>query len=102
MIGAPLRTGHDFRYAGAKHAAPKAREKTREMDVVFKEHGWDGEQDKLNPWRFLLLLVGVGLVAGFILWAHGAGYIKHVENVPPPVTAPTDMSGEAGPAAPPH
>jgi hypothetical protein len=69
--------------------------------VVFKEHGWDGEQDKLNPLRFVLLLLGIGAVAGFILWAHGAGYIKHVENVPPPVTAPTDTGGEAGPAAPP-
>jgi hypothetical protein len=69
--------------------------------VVFKEHGWDGEQDKLNPLRFLLLLIGIGAVAAFLLWAHGAGYIKQVENVPPPVTAPTDKSGEAGPAAPP-
>jgi hypothetical protein len=69
--------------------------------VVGKRHGWDGEQDKLNPWRFALLLIGIGAAIVLIWWANKAGYIKHVESVPPPITAPAETSGPAGPAAPP-
>jgi hypothetical protein len=42
---------------------------------------------------FLLALVG-GIVA-LIWWAYEAGHIKHVEDVPPPITAPTASSAPA-------
>jgi hypothetical protein len=67
--------------------------------VAGKHHGWDGEQDRLNPLRFVLLLIGIGATIGLIWWANKAGYIKHVESVPPPVTAPTDQAATPGPAA---
>ena len=64
--------------------------------MAGKRHGWDGEQDRLNPFRFLLLLIGIGGVIAVIWWANEAGYIKHVDDVPPPVTA----RGSAPPPVP--
>jgi hypothetical protein len=68
--------------------------------VVGKRHGWDGEPDRLNPVRFVLLLIGIGAAIVLIWWANKAGYIKHVESVPPPITAPIDST--APPTAPPE
>jgi cytoskeletal protein RodZ len=60
--------------------------------VVGKRQSWDGEPDRLNPLRFLLLLVFVGGIVALIWWAYATGHIKHVETVPPPVTAPTSST----------
>ena len=54
--------------------------------MVGNRHSWDGEPDRLNPLRFLLLLFVGGIVA-VIWWAYTTGHIKHVETVPPPSTA---------------
>jgi hypothetical protein len=40
----------------------------------------------------LLLLGAVGGIVALIWWAYAAGHIKHVEDVPPPITAPTASS----------
>jgi hypothetical protein len=58
--------------------------------VVGKRQNWDGESDRINPLRFALVFVG-GIVA-LIWWAYATGHIKHVETVPPPVTAPTSST----------
>lgn len=55
---------------------------------------WDGEADRLNPLRFGLLLIGVGAIIVLIWWAYAAGHIKHVEAVPPPITAPTASTAQ--------
>ncbi len=68
--------------------------------MVTKRHGWDGEPDRLNPLRFVLLLMCLGGAIVLIWWANRAGYIKHVENVPPPITAPTEATAPALPSAP--
>jgi hypothetical protein len=52
-------------------------------DSVF---GW------LNPLRFVLLIAFVGGIVALIWWAYATGHIKHVETVPPPVTAPTSST----------
>lgn len=49
---------------------------------------WDGEQDKLNPSRFVMLLLAIAVVIGLIWCAHATGHIKQVESVPPPPTVP--------------
>jgi hypothetical protein len=59
-----------------------------EGGVVGNRHSWDGEPDRLNPLRFLLLLLFVGGIVAVIWWAYTTGHIKHVETVPPPITAP--------------
>lgn len=56
--------------------------------MIGKEKKWDGEQDKLNPSRFVMLLLAVGAIVGLIWWAQATGHIKHVESVPPPPTVP--------------
>jgi hypothetical protein len=56
--------------------------------MVGRRQDWDGEPDKLNPLRFGLLLLFVGAIVGLIWWAYATGHIKHVESVPPPITAP--------------
>ena len=56
--------------------------------MVDNRHSWDGEPDRLNPLRFLLLLLFVGGIVAVIWWAYTTGHIKHVETVPPPITAP--------------
>lgn len=70
--------------------APRRVEK-REVSVAGR-HDWVGEADRLNPLRFLLLMAVVGGMVALIWWAYAAGHIKHVENVPPPVTAPTSST----------
>jgi hypothetical protein len=55
---------------------------------------WDGEADRLNPLRFGLLLLFVGGFIALIWWAYAAGHIKHVEAVPPPITAPTASTAQ--------
>jgi hypothetical protein len=50
---------------------------------------WDGEQDRLDPRRFLLLIIGVAGLVLLIWWAYATGHIKSVESVPPPPTAPS-------------
>lgn len=60
--------------------------------MAGRRHGWDGEADRLNPLRFVLLLGFVGGIVVLIWWAYAAGHIKHVESVPPPITAPTASS----------
>lgn len=57
---------------------------------------WDGEPDHLNPLRFLLLLFFVGGIVLLIWWTYATGHIKHVDSVPPPITAPTQHSPAAG------
>jgi hypothetical protein len=70
--------------------APAARRGlTREVDVADTRRGWDGEPDRLSPLRFLLLVAFVGGLVVLIWWAYATGHIKHVESVPPPITAPT-------------
>jgi hypothetical protein len=49
---------------------------------------WDGEQDRLDPRRFLLLILGVAGLVLLIWWAYATGHIKQVDSVPPPPTAP--------------
>ena len=61
--------------------------------MVGKRQSWDGEPDRLNPLRFVLLLAFVGGIVALVWWAYATGHIN-VETVPPPVTAPTS------PAAP--
>jgi hypothetical protein len=63
-----------------------------EGGVVGKRQNWDGEQDRLNPARFVLLIAFVGGIVALIWWAYATGHIKHVETVPPPVTAPTSST----------
>jgi len=60
--------------------------------VVGKRQNWDGEPDRLNPLRFVLLIAFVGGIVALIWWAYATGHIKHVETVPPPVTAPTSST----------
>jgi len=60
--------------------------------VAGRRQSWDGEADRLNPLRFLLLLGFVGGIVVLIWWAYAAGHIKHVEDVPPPITGPTASS----------
>ena len=60
--------------------------------MVGKRQNWDGEPDRLNPLRFALLLAFVGGIVVLIWWAYATGHIKHVETVPPPVTAPTSST----------
>jgi hypothetical protein len=93
-----LRAETRFGYALCRQDGGGTR--AREVEVTGKRHGWDGEQDRLNPLRFVLLLLAVGAAVAFIWWASSAGYIKHVEKVPPPITAPSDT--EADSAAPPQ
>ena len=57
--------------------------------MIGKRQSWDGEPDRLNPLRFVLLIAFVGGIVALIWWAYATGHIKHVETVPPPVTAPT-------------
>jgi hypothetical protein len=40
----------------------------------------------------VLLLASVGGIVALIWWAYATGHIKHVEIVPPPVTAPTSST----------
>ena len=42
--------------------------------------------------RFVLLIAFVGGIVALIWWAYATGHIKHVETVPPPVTAPTSST----------
>ena len=63
--------------------------------MAGSRHSWDGEADRLNPLRFLFLLALVGGIVALIWWAYEAGHIKHVEDVPPPITAPTASSAPA-------
>ena len=60
--------------------------------MAGRRQSWDGEADRFHPLRFLLLLGFVGGIVVLIWWAYGAGHIKHVEDVPPPITAPTASS----------
>jgi hypothetical protein len=69
--------------------AATRRANRKEDVVVGKRQNWDGEPDRLNPLRFVLLLASVGGIVALIWWAYATGHIKHVETVPPPVTAPT-------------
>jgi hypothetical protein len=62
---------------------------------VAGRQSWDGEADRLNPIRFLLLLGSIGGIVAVIWWAYAAGHIKHVESVPPPITAPVAASAPA-------
>ncbi|MGB6905545.1 MAG: hypothetical protein WBE04_00315 [Methyloceanibacter sp.] len=55
---------------------------------MAKKSNWDGEPDRLNPVRFLLLLVVLGGIVLLVWWAYATGHIKHVDDVPPPITAP--------------
>ncbi len=55
---------------------------------MAKKSNWDGEPDRLNPVRFSLLLIFVGGIVLLIWWAYTTGHIKHVDDVPPPITAP--------------
>jgi hypothetical protein len=69
------------------------RRANRGEDVVIgKRQNWDGEPDRLNPIRFVLLIAFVGGIVALIWWAYATGHIKHVETVPPPVTAPTSST----------
>jgi hypothetical protein len=61
---------------------------------VAGRQSWDGEADRLNPLRFGLLLIGVGAIIVLIWWAYATGHIKHVEAVPPPITAPTASTAQ--------
>ncbi len=65
--------------------------------MAGKRQSWDGEQDKLNPLRFVLLLLCVGGIVGVIWWAYATGHIKQVESVPPPPTAPVAPPAPAAP-----
>jgi hypothetical protein len=56
--------------------------------MIGKRREWDGEPDKLNPLRFLLLIAFVGGIILLIWWGYSTGHIKHVDRVPPPPTAP--------------
>jgi hypothetical protein len=56
---------------------------------MAKRSNWDGEPDRLEPVRFGLLFVFVAALVALIWWAYASGHIKHVDTVPPPVTAPT-------------
>ena len=38
--------------------------------------------------RYLLVTVFVSGVVALIWWGHASGHIKHVDYVPPPITAP--------------
>ena len=60
--------------------------------MVGKRQNWDGEPDRLNPARFVLLIAFVGGIVALIWWAYATGHIKHVETVPPPVTATTSST----------
>lgn len=60
--------------------------------MVGKRQNWDGEPDRLNPARFVLLIAFVGGIVALIWWAYATGHIKHVDTVPPPVTAPTSST----------
>ncbi|MGB2930891.1 MAG: hypothetical protein WBE08_09080 [Methyloceanibacter sp.] len=55
---------------------------------MAKKSNWDGEPDRLNPVRFLLLLVVLGGIVLLVWWAYATGHIKHVDDVLPPITAP--------------
>ena len=66
----------------------------RNREDRVARHHWDGEADRLNPFRFLVLLGFVGGLVALIWWAYAAGHIKHVENVPPPITAPTASTAQ--------
>jgi len=51
--------------------------------VAGRRQSWDGEADRLNPLRFLLLLGFVGGIVVLIWWAYAAGHIKHVGGCAP-------------------
>jgi hypothetical protein len=72
--------------------AATRRANRKEDVVVGTRQNWDGEPDRLNPLRFVLLLASVGGIVALIWWAYATGHIKHVETVPPPVTAPTSST----------
>jgi hypothetical protein len=38
--------------------------------------------------KFLLVTACVGGIVALIWWGHASGHIKHVDYVPPPITAP--------------
>lgn len=59
--------------------------------AMAKRSNWDGEPDRLEPIRFGLLFVFVAALVGLIWWAYASGHIKHVDTVPPPVTAPAQQ-----------
>jgi hypothetical protein len=72
--------------------AATRRANSGEGGLVGKRQSWDGEPDRLNPARFVLLIAFVGGIVALIWWAYATGHIKHVETVPPPVTAPTSST----------
>jgi len=56
---------------------------------MASRRNWDGEPDRLEPFRFGLLLVFVAALVALIWWAYATGHIKHIDTVPPPITAPS-------------